>query len=143
MSRRSLLLLPTLVAALALPVAPALAGEDDNNNNTPPAPTNPTGPVPDAATLHASHSCLSGHRLKATVAGTNLAKVVFYIDGKHITTVTQPNAGGGGYSVSMGCTHLRVGANRARAVVTFTQGSHQTLAFQVARRRQVSPRFTG
>ena len=141
MSRRSLLLLPTLVAALALPVAPALAGEDDNNN-TPPAPTNPTGPDPNAATLHASDSCVSGHSVKATVAGTNVAKAVFYVDGKHITTVTQPSAGGG-FSLAMSCKHLRVGANRARAVVTFTQGSHQTLSFQVTRRRQVSPRFTG
>jgi len=140
MSRRSLLLLPTLVAALALPVAPALAGED--GDGTPPAPTNPpTGPVPNAATLHASTSCVSGHRVKATVAGTNVAKVVFFVDGKHVTTVAQPR--GSGYSLSMSCTHLRVGANRARAVVTFTQGSHQTLGFQVTRRRQASPRFTG
>jgi hypothetical protein len=128
------------VAALALPVAPALAGEDDTSPT--PAPTNPTGPVPDAATLHASSSCVSGHRVTATVAGTNVAKAVFYIDGKHITTVTKPSAGGG-YSVSMSCTHLRVGSNRARAVVTFTQGAHQTLSFQVTRQRRASPRFTG
>ena len=46
----------------------------------------------------------------------------------------------------MKCRHLSVGAHRARAVVTFEEGSspaRQTLRFQITRARKVSPRFTG
>jgi hypothetical protein len=142
MSRNSLLLLPALLGAIAVPVAPALAGENNSSPTDPTSPTNPTGPVPNAASLHASQACVSGHRAKATVSGSNIASVRFYVSGKHITTVTQPNAKGG-YSVSMSCARLSVGAHSARAVVTFAQGSSQTLRFQITHSAQASPRFTG
>ena len=49
--RRPMLLLPAVIAAMVLPVAPALAGEED-----------------DSATLHASsQDCVNGHRAKAAV----------------------------------------------------------------------------
>lgn len=56
-----------MLAAIALPVAPALAGEDDGD---------------DTATLHTSRGCVSGDRAKAAVTGDNIDSVAFYLDGK-------------------------------------------------------------
>jgi hypothetical protein len=131
MSRRPLLLLPAVLAAIALPVAPALAGEDDDDSPS--------------ATLHASQGCVSGDRANASVTGDDIDTVAYFLDGNHVKTVTQPNAQGR-FSISMACAHLRVGAHRARAVVTFEAGSspaRQTLRFQITRSRQGSPRFAG
>ena len=74
MFRRSLLLLPAVLVAAALPVAPAFAGEDDS------------------ASLHApSRACVSGHRVKATVSSDDdVDTVAFYVDGKRLKRVTEP-----------------------------------------------------
>jgi hypothetical protein len=131
MSRGSLLVLPAVLAALALPVAPALAGEDDDDSPS--------------ATLRASQGCVAGDRATASVTGDDIDTVAYFLDGNHVKTVTQPNAQGR-FSISMACAHLRVGAHRARAVVTFEAGSSpasQTLRFQITRSRQGSPRFAG
>jgi hypothetical protein len=122
--RRSLLLTAAF-AAFALPAAPALAGEDD-----------------DSATLHESQSCVSAKRAKAAVTGDGIEAVAFYVDGKLIKTVTRPTAGGA-FVLKMRCARLSVGAHRARAVVTFEEGSSQTLRFQITRSRQGRPQFTG
>jgi hypothetical protein len=144
--RRSVLLLPAVLTALALPVAPALAGEDDGS--TPP-PTPPSAPAPvlnaGTAKLQSTHGCVSGKRAKAAVTGTSIAKVSFYVDGKRIKTV-KTATGGGRYLFSMNCSHLSVGANTARAAVTFQAGTtpaRVSLRFQITRSRQTSPRFTG
>jgi len=130
MSRRPLLLLPAVLAAIALPVAPALAGEEDDSTS---------------ATLHASQGCVSGDRAKADVTGDNIDSVAFFLDGNHVKTVTRANSAGR-FAISMNCAHLRVGAHRARAVVTFAEGSSpasQTLRFQITRSRQGTARFAG
>ena len=130
MSRRPLFLLPAVLAAMALPVAPALAGEDDDS---------------DSATLRASQGCISGDRAKATVTGDDIDSVAFYVDGKLVKTANRP-AATGRFVFSMRCARLSVGAHRARAVVTFEEGSspaRETLRFQIARSSQASPRFTG
>jgi hypothetical protein len=132
MSRRLLPLL-TAALALALPVAPALAGEDDGSDNG-------------TAALHApSQGCTPGHRVRAWVTGDNIDNVAFFVDGSLVTT--DRHAGSQGrYRLSMSCSRLNVGANSARAVATFTEGSSpasRTLRFTVTRLRQASPRFTG
>jgi hypothetical protein len=130
MLRRPLLVLPAVLAAMALPVAPALAGEDDDSGS---------------ATLHASQGCVSGDRAKPYVTGDNIDSVAFFLDGKHVKTVTQANANGR-YAISLNCSHLSVGAHRARAVASFESGTSpatQTLRFQITRSRQGSPRFAG
>jgi hypothetical protein len=126
-----MLLLPAVLAALSLSVAPALAGEDDDSGS---------------AALHASsHGCVAGKRAKAAVSGNNIASVAFYVDGKRVKTVTRP-AATGRFVFSMRCARLSVGAHRARAVVTFTPGTspaRRTLRYQITRLQQSSPRFTG
>jgi len=132
MSVRTLLLLPVVLAALALPVAPAFAGEDGGDDSG-------------SATLHASQGCVSGPRTKVSVSGSNIDRVAFYVDGKLIKRVTRPN-GAGRYALTMKCSRLSVGAHRASAVVSFTEGTspaRRTLRFQITRAAQVSPRYTG
>jgi len=137
MSRRSLFLLPVMLAAIALPVAPALAGEDDDDGGG--------GGGSGSATLRAPQGCVSGDRANVTVTGSNIDTVAFFVAGDHIKTVTRPDASGR-YRISMRCARVSVGAHPARAVVTFEQGAtpaRQTLRFQITRTGQASPRFTG
>ena len=149
MSRRNILLLPAIVAAIAIPVAPAFAGEDDgeDQSNTPTAPADPNAPAsPASASLRSSQGCVSGSRAKAVVTGEPIKSVAFFLDGKRVKTVTRPDSASR-FTYSMRCAHLRVGAHRGRAVVTFESGAtpaSRTLRFQVTRRpAQRSPRFTG
>ena len=128
MSLRSLLLLPAVIGAIALPAGPALAGEDGDNSGS--------------AKLHASTGACVSNQAKAWVTGDSIAKVAFFVDGNRVKTVTQPSASGR-YQLSMRCSRLSVGAHRARAVVSFEGGSRKTLRFLITRSSRTSPRFTG
>lgn len=128
MFRRPLVLLPVLIAGLALPVAPALAGEDDDSSS--PA-------------LHKVRDCVTNSRLKVTVSGDEIDSVAFSISGKLRDTATQPT-GNGTFVLSMRCSRLAVGAHKGRAVVTDTSGDTVTRRFTITRAaRFSSPRFTG
>jgi hypothetical protein len=131
MSRRPLLVLPAVLAAIAVPVAPAVAGEDDDAS----------------AKLRAPQGCVAGDHTTVAVTGDDIDSVAFWFEGDRIKTATRPNDAGR-YSWTVNCNHLIAGAHRARAVVTFEEGSspaRQTLRFQITRARQGSgsPRFTG
>jgi len=79
MSRRNVLLLPVVLAAITVPVAPAFAGEDDGEDpsNTPTAPADPNAPVtPAAASLRSSQGCMSGSHAKAVVTGEPIESVL-------------------------------------------------------------------
>jgi hypothetical protein len=130
-SRRLLTLLTTMLA-LGLSAAPALAGEDGDNNGT--------------ASLHApSHGCTAGHRITASVSGSNIDHVAFFVNGDLITTDSVAGDEGR-YRFSMSCSRLHRGANSARAVATFSEDSspaRTTLRFTLTRQAQASARFTG
>jgi hypothetical protein len=133
-----------MLAALAISAAPALAGEDDGDDSpsTPPAAA-PAPAKPNSATLHASsQGCVTGHRATASVHGTNIENVEFFVDGKRVKTDSSAN-GAGNFDFAMACTKLTVGAHRARAVVAFSAGANRTLRFQITRTQQASARFTG
>jgi hypothetical protein len=123
--RRPLLLLPALIAGLALPVAPALAGEDDG-----------------AGSLDQVRNCVNHSRAKVTVSGDDVDSVVFYVDGSRVKAVDEPTARGT-FVMSMRCSTLSPGAHRGRAVVSDTEGDNSTLRFTIARTAQAAPRFTG
>ena len=124
MFKRPLLLVPALIAGLALPASPALAGEDD------------------APALDQVRNCVNHSRAKVTVSGDEVDSVVFYVDGRRVKAVNQPTARGT-YVLSMRCRSLTPGAHRGRAVVTDTSGDNSTLRFTIARTAQAAPRFTG
>lgn len=125
MFRRPLLLLPALIAGLALPVAPALAGEDDG-----------------AGSLDQVRNCVNHSRAKVTVSGDEVDSVVFFVDGRRVKAVNEPTVHGT-FVMSMRCRTLSAGAHRGRAVVTDTEGDTSTLRFSIARAAQAAPRFTG
>jgi hypothetical protein len=127
--RRSLLILPAVLAAAALPVTPALAGEEGGDDSG-------------SAKLRASSSCVLGQPVKAAVSRNGIVRVDFYVNGKLVKRDSSADSGGR-YSMSMRCARLHVGANRASAVVTSEEGSRRALHFQIARPSQASPRYTG
>ena len=124
-SRRQLILMPALIAGLALPAAPALAGEDP-------------GATPK---LHVVSDCVSHSRAKVVVRGDDIDSVAFYISGHLRKRVTDANSNGN-FVLSMRCRWLGVGAHTARAVVN-RSGVKSTLRFSLTRVARTSPRFTG
>jgi hypothetical protein len=135
MPRRTLLLLPAVLAALALPVTPALAGGGDDDDSDDSA----------TATLRATQACVSGERAKVRVTGELIDSVEFFLDGDLVKTDDSPDSDDR-YTFRMRCSRLSRGAHRGRAVVSFAEGaseSSRTLRFQITRSRQASPRFTG
>jgi hypothetical protein len=154
MFRRVLLLMTMALAALAFAVTPAFAGEDPDPPASPPAaqptPTQPTPSQPvsvltGSAHLRSSQGCMTGNRAKASVSGSRIEAVRFYVDGKKVKTLTSPNDDGR-YTLSMSCSRLGVGSHRARASVSFRDGvqpTQSTLMFQITRAQQVRPQFAG
>ena len=81
------------------------------------------------------------------VYGRQIQKVVFYLDGKKIKSLTQPNKGTR-FALPVRPNSLRRGTHRVLAVTYFTKASgtkSRTLrvVFQRCGRAAVSPRFTG
>jgi hypothetical protein len=141
MSRRTLLLLPAVIAAVALPASAAMAGEDDPVM-PPPAPAPEPGLVAGSASLHATDGCVSRARARVTVTGELIDSVAFFVDGERVKTVSEADASGR-YKLTMACSHLSVGAHRGKAVVSFEQGVPETLRFQITRAKRQAPRFAG
>lgn len=155
MFRRVLLPLTMALAVLAFAVTPAFAGEDPDPPAAPPAaqpaptptptPSQPAPVLTGSAHLRTSHGCMDGNRTKASVSGSRIESVRFFVDGKAVKTLTSPNDNGR-YTFSMSCSRVGLGSHRARASVSFQRGvqpRHRTLLFQVTRARQVMPQFAG
>jgi Bacterial Ig domain len=150
---RALLLMTMALAALALAVTPAFAGEEPDPAPPPaqpaptptPTPTTPTVPVVHGSAKLRTSQCVVANRAKASVSGTSIASVAFYVDGKKVKTVSSPDSSGR-YTFTMSCTHLSVGTHRAKASVAFTSGAtptNRTLMFQITRSAAASPQFAG
>ena len=149
MLRRTLTLATMALALSALAVPAAFAGEDPDPTSPPAAQPTPTPTAPVALTgsarLHTSQGCMAANRTKASVSGSRIESVAFFVDGKKVKTVTTPNSGDS-YTLTMSCAHLGFGTHRARAAVTFETGvspQHRTLVFQITRTRPVRPQFAG
>jgi hypothetical protein len=148
--RRTLLLTTMALAALALAVTPAFAGEEPDPTAAPPAQPSPT-PAPTAPVVHGSaklrtsQGCLTNNEAKASVSGESIASVAFYVDGRKVKTVSSPDASGR-FAFTMSCSHLSIGTHRARAAVSFESGvtpTQRTMLFQITRARAAIPQFAG
>jgi hypothetical protein len=157
---RPLLLLTMALVAIAFAATPALAGDDDGDPTTPPADTQPApgtpAPTPTPTTpgttapngsakVHSSPGCTTTKKAKATVSGTGIAKVTFFVGSKKVKTDTTADSNGD-YTASMSCAKLSTGTHSAKAVVSFESGvspTSKTLRFHVIRASAVSPKFTG
>jgi hypothetical protein len=153
MFRRALLLMTMALAALALAVTPAFAGEDpDDPAASPPATQpSPTQPAPAPLALHGSaklrtsQGCLAENRAQASVSGRQIESVAFFVDGRKARTVFAPDESGR-FTFTMSCSRLGFGTHRARAAVAFKRGvspTSRTLVFQITRSRPVRPQFAG
>jgi hypothetical protein len=155
MFRRALLLMTMALAALAVAVTPALAGEDPDDPAasppaTQPAPAQPApAPAPPAlhgsAKLRTSQGCLAQNRAQASVNGRQIESVAFFVDGRKVRTVFAPDESRR-FTFAMSCSRLRFGTHRARATVAFKSGvspASRTLVFQITRSRPVRPQFAG
>jgi hypothetical protein len=153
MFRRALLLMTMALAALALAVTPAFAGEDpDDPAASPPATQpSPTQPAPAPLALHGSaklrtsQGCLAENRAQASVTGRQIESVEFFVDGRKARTVFAPDESGR-FTFTMSCSRLGFGTHRARAAVAFKRGvspTSRTLVFQITRSRAVRPQFAG
>ena len=137
--RRLVLLMTMALAASALAVTPAFAGEDPPTVPVPvPLPTPLPVPTPSdhsgSANLH-FHGCIGTKRMRASVAGDDIDSVAFYINGKKVQTVSSDDDSGD-FSFSMSCSRLHFGSNRGKAAVRFESGtstSRKWLHFQVVR----------
>jgi hypothetical protein len=98
------------------------------------------------ARLLAASGCQS-RTFSARVRGSQIARVVFTLDGKRVKTLAKRNAKGF-YALRINPAKYRIGVHRLVVQVTFTAASHtkaRTLraSFQRCGSRLVSPRFTG
>lgn len=81
------------------------------------------------------------------VSGRQIRRVVFYLNGKKVQTLTRPNLGNR-FALPVRPNTLRRGTHRVLAVTYFTNASgtrSRTLRVTFSRcaRRAVQPRFTG
>lgn len=102
--------------------------------------------TPGSARLLGATGCVS-RAFNARIRGVKVAKVVFYLDGRRIKTLTRKNLAGT-YAVRIDPRRLRIGVHRLVAKVTFQRGSATKpktfrLAFQRCPRALRAPRFTG
>jgi hypothetical protein len=126
------------------PVAPPVV--------TPPTATPTVLPKPDIevlgqevvsgrSQLRGPSGCV-GRKVKATVRGRQIARVVFSLDGKRVKTVK----GAGSFSVRS--SKLSAGVHRIKAKVTYkaasrTKARTHVVTFQRCVVKQVAPRFMG
>ena len=118
----------------------------------PPAPEHPAdtaqdgGTLPETVKAGASRligpSGCAGRMVKASVKGTEIAKVVFRLDGRAVKTTT----GAGSYSIKT--SKLGVGMHRIKAKVTYsatsgTKSRTHVVTFRRCAVRKIVPRFAG
>jgi hypothetical protein len=119
----------------------------------PPPPTPPPPPPPPPEQIVPGTSRLVGPRLcvprtfSVRVAGTNISRVVFFIDGKRVRTVNQPDRLGR-FILRIDPTKYSRREHTVRAQVFFTPASRTAsrshrLTFERCARARIRPRFTG
>jgi hypothetical protein len=102
---------------------------------------------PGSARLRGPSACARTRTFSATVTGSQIRRVTFFVGGKKVRTVTKADRNGR-WTVSLRTSSLRPGANTVRAQVVFTTASKtkaRTLRISVTNcaARSVSPQFTG
>lgn len=82
----------------------------------------------------------------AVVRGSGIKSVAFYIDGRHVKTVTKANSGSTGFAYTVPVSKGRYGSHLLTTKTTTKCGSPQdgTLSYsRVVPARAVVPKFTG
>ena len=100
-----------------------------------------------SARLRGPSGCVKGP-FKATVRGSRIARVTFFVDGKRVKRITAPNGEGSRFTISINPRGRSFGVHRVTARVEFaaasqTQTRTLALSFQRCKKQVVNPRFTG
>jgi hypothetical protein len=103
--------------------------------------------IPGSAQLRGPSGCVKGP-FTATVRGSRIARVTFFVDGKRFKQITAPNGEGSKFTVRINPKGRGLGVHRVTARVEFTAASETRtrtlrLSFQRCRKQVVRPRFTG
>jgi hypothetical protein len=104
--------------------------------------------TPGSARLRGPSGCVRGP-FTATVRGTRITRVTFFVDGKRFKRLTAPNGGEGTrFTVRINPRGRGFGVHRVTARIEFAAESQTRtrtlrLSFQRCRRQVVRPRFTG
>src|SRR5215211_636410 len=97
------------------------------------------------ARLRGPSGCVRGP-FRATVRGSRIARVTFFVDGKRFRRITAPNGEGSRFSVRINPRGRGFGVHRVTARVQFAAGAQTKtrtlrLSFQRCKRQVVRPRF--
>lgn len=99
------------------------------------------------ARISGTVGCATAQYASASVAGSQIRRVTFYVNGKKVKTLTKKNAGST-YRLRYRVKSLKVGAYKVRARVEFvtasgTKAKNLRLQFSRCKPRVVKPTFTG
>jgi hypothetical protein len=100
-----------------------------------------------SAKLRGPSGCPTTHVVAATVTGTRIVKVTFYLDGKRVKTLTKPNKGSR-WILPLTVRHLAYGSHRVQAKVQFAKSSAtkiktMRMSFSRCGAAAAQPQFTG
>jgi hypothetical protein len=103
--------------------------------------------VSGTARLRGPSGCVKGP-FTATVRGSRIARVTFFVDGKRFKRITAPTGEGSTFTVSINPRGRGFGVHRVTARVEFVTASQTAartlrLSFQRCKKQVVKPRFTG
>ena len=109
--------------------------------------TAPQETVNGTARLRGPSGCVR-KAFRATVRGSRIARVTFFVDGKRVKRLTAPNGEGSRFTLKVNPKGRGFGVHRVTARVVFAAASQTRtralrLSFQRCRRQVVAPRFTG
>ncbi len=88
----------------------------------------------------------SKQTIDAIVTGGGLKKLVFYLDGRAVKTLTKPNLSGGRYQLSINVPRTRYGTHSVTAKGTNTCGKASSAGLTFSHNapvKKIVPRFTG
>jgi hypothetical protein len=114
---------------------------------TPQVRVSPARVRPGSAKLSGPSGCPRTSAVAASVSGRRIVKVTFYVDGKKVKTLTEPNRKGR-WALPMNVKRFAFGTHRVRVVVKFAKSSQTKaktlrLSFNRCRAAAVRPQFTG
>ena len=102
---------------------------------------------PGSAKLSGPTGCPTTNAVAASVSGRRIVKVTFYVDGKKVKTLTEPNRNGR-WVLPMNVKRFAFGTHRVRVTVQFAKSSQTKaktlrLSFNRCHSAVVKPQFTG
>jgi hypothetical protein len=140
---------PTQTTPPAAPSTPASAsGTAPTSGQPPQIAVSPVRVRPGSATLRGPSGCPTTSAVAATVSGRRIVKVTFYVDGKKVKTLTQPNKSGGRWVLPMNVKRFAFGTHRVQARIQFARSSQTRartlrMSFSRCHPANVTPKFTG